>query len=268
MTALRTGRIRLLVQHEPYGGRVIRIAATLLMVVALAAGCGDDGGEATDPDRTTSSSTDSGSTTSTGGSSTTVDPDDLPGEPIDLFPYEGARLAVVGVAADDTLNVRTGPGTEFEVAMTLGPLHDGVTATGRNRQIEGGGIWAEVTDDGRTGWANTAFLLQPGQVTDETATLYPAPADRPTAPTMEELAAVVAERVASQEPPSDVTIVDGPRVGDLGEVTVDVLGLADDAVGGLRLHLFAEPASGSFTLRTVEQTVLCSRGVTDDGLCV
>jgi hypothetical protein len=246
-----------------------RIAVALLIVVGIAAGCGDDGGEATDPERTTTTtSSDSGPSTSptTGASSTTMDPADLPGEPFDLFPYEGARLAVVGVAADDTLNVRTGPGMEFEVVMTLDPLHDGATATGRNRQLEGKGIWAEITDDGRTGWANTAFLLQPGQVTDETATLYPTPADRPTAPTMEELADTVAGRSSSEEPPSEVTIVDGPTVGDVGEVTVDVIGLGDDSVGGVRLQIIAEPSGGSFTVRTVTQTVLCARGVTD-GLC-
>jgi hypothetical protein len=253
-----------------------RIVAVALIVVGIAlTGCGDDGDGATGTESTTSS-TDPGSTTGsdgsttsgTDGSPTTLDPADLPGEPFDLFPYEGAKLAVVGVAADDTLKVRTGPGTEFEVAMTLDPLHQGAVATGRNRQIEGGGIWAEISDGGRTGWANTAFLLQPGQVTDETAARYPTPADRPTAPTMEELAATVAQASASQEPPSKITIVDGPTVGDLGEVTVDVIGLGDDAAGGVRLHLFAEPSGGSFTLRTVEQTVLCSRGVTDDGLCV
>jgi hypothetical protein len=249
-----------------------RIAVALCIVVGLAAGCGDDGGEATDPDRTTTTtSTDPGSgsstSTSTSGPATTMDPADLPGEPFDLFPYEGATLAVVGVAADDTLNVRTGPGMEFEVVMTLDPLHDGAIATGRNRQLDGEGIWAEITDDGRTGWANTAFLLQPGQVTDETATLYPTPADRPTASTMEELADTVAARSSSEEPPSEVTIVDGPTVDDLGEVTVDVIGLGDDAVGGVRLQIMAEPSGGSFTLRTVSQTVLCSRGVTD-GLCV
>lgn len=264
--------------RTPYRADMVRLAAVLIVVGLAVTGCGEDDGEASDPDPTTSST---GSTTTSAssstepppgtgpdGSPTTLDPADLPGEPFDLFPYEGAELAVVGVAADDTLNVRTGPGTEFDVLMTLDPLHQGAVATGRNRQIEGDGIWAEITDGGRTGWANAAFLLQPGQVTDETANRYPTPAERPTAPTLEELADTVAEAFASEEPKSRVTTVDGPTEGDLGEVTVDVIGLGDDAVGGVRLHLFAEPAGGSFTLRTVEQTVLCSRGVTEDKLCV
>jgi hypothetical protein len=62
-------------------------------------------------------------------------------------------------------------------------------------------------------------------------------------------------------------VVDGPHVGDLGEVTVDVVGLADDSILGWRLHVFAQPEGATFHVRTVEQTVLCARGA-DAGLCV
>lgn len=173
------------------------------------------------------------------------------------------------VAADDTLNVRSGPGVDFEVLVELEPLATGVVATGHNRSLGEAGFWSEITVDGVTGWANTRYLLQPGEVRDITAELYPTPADRPSAETMLELAELVGGAVASEEPPSDIVVVDGPTVGDLGEVTVDVIGLGDDAVGGMRLTVFAEPAPGgeSFTVRTVEATTLCSRGVTDDGLC-
>ena len=47
--------------------------------------------------------------------------------------------------------------------------------------------------------------------------------------------------------------------------------LGDDAVKGYRLRIFAEPAAiadAGFLLNSVEATLLCSRGVTDDGLCV
>jgi hypothetical protein len=59
-----------------------------------------------------------------------------------------------------------------------------------------------------------------------------------------------------------------PTVGDLGEVTYDVIGLGDDAVYGYRLHVFGEPVTDGFSLRTVERTYLCSRGVDADELCV
>jgi hypothetical protein len=60
-----------------------------------------------------------------------------------------------------------------------------------------------------------------------------------------------------------------PTVGDLGEVTYDVVGLGDDALGGVRIHIFGDPAEGEgFILSSVERTFICSRGVTDDGFCI
>ena len=197
----------------------------------------------------------------------------LPGERIEIYPYEGARLAVVGVAADDTLNVRTGPGTDYPVAFDLEPLADDIRATGHNRTV-GEGTWAEVDAGGRSGWASVRFLLQPGLVEDVTARWYPSPSDRPSASTMTALAQAVERRWRqesigsdrSDEPGSRVVVVDGPHSGDLAEVTVDVLGLHDDTLGGVRLHVFAERAAGRFTVRTVEVTELCRRGVTE-GRC-
>lgn len=253
-----------------------RSSAVLLTAVLLLSACGDDDGAqtassgsdtTTTTEATTSTTDDAGATTTTTSTSPTTG--ELPGEEIDIFPYEGAALAVVGVAADDVLNVRTGPGTGFEVAFELEPLADDVVATGHNRMIEGEGMWAEVTSGPRIGWANAGYLLQPAQVTDITTQVAPTPAELPSAETLVELAEQVAATRASQEPPSTITVVDGPTVGDLGEITVDVVGMADDSVGGERLHVFATPDPGGegFTLRTVEATLLCLRGVSD-GLCV
>lgn len=236
-------------------------AGPFFIALALLLGaCGDDddGGGAGAASTTQPSET----TATTGGGA-------LPGERVEIYPYQGAKLAVVGVAAGDTLNVRSGPGTDFDVVYDLGPTAMNATATGHNRSV-GDAFWSEISADGRTGWANTSFLLQPGQVDDITAAMFPTPADRPTAKTMAELAQAVAQRRASEEPPSRIVVVEQPTVGDLGEVTVDVIGLGDDSVGGERLKIFAQPGPGgeSFTVRTVEATTFCSRGVTDDGLCV
>jgi hypothetical protein len=232
-----------------------RLLAAGVAVSMLLAGCSsdDDGGSRAEPT-----------------SSTQTTAAALPGERAEIYPYQGARLAVVGVAAADKLHVRSGPGVDFAVAFDLGPVAENAVATGHNRSVAGGGFWSEIRVNGQTGWANTTFLLQPGQVTDITATLFPTPAQRPKAETMEGLGRVVAGRRASTEPASNIVVVDGPTVGDLGEVTVDVIGLGDDAQGGERLKIFAEPgpAGARFTVRTVEATALCSRGVTGDGLCV
>jgi hypothetical protein len=76
--------------------------------------------------------------------------------------------------------------------------------------------------------------------------------------------------MSSDDPPSRIVMSVAPTVGDLGEVTYDVVGLGDDALGGVRLHVFGDPAEGGegFVLSNVERTFICSRGVTDDGFCV
>jgi hypothetical protein len=73
--------------------------------------------------------------------------------------------------------------------------------------------------------------------------------------------------MASEEPESDIVLTSAPDVGDLGEVTYDVVGLGDDAVRGVRLHVFGQPVDEAFTLHTVEMTALCGRGE-DQGACV
>jgi hypothetical protein len=240
-----------------------RLAVAVLAGLTLVA-CGDDGTDlgTTTPDSTTT-------TTTTIAETTTTDESSLPGERVEIYPYEGAALAVVGVAADDTLNVRAGPGVDFDVVTELPPLTDGIVATGHNRSLSEAGFWSEVTVEDRTGWVNTAFVSQPGQTVDATTRLFPTPADRPQAATLAELADAVAAEVASTEPPSDIVIVSAPQsTDDGGEVIVDVIGLGDDSVAGERLHVFAMRNGDTFALRSVESTVLCARGVADGGLCV
>jgi hypothetical protein len=247
-----------------------------VLLLALAACGGDDDGDVTAGDDTTTTETADDTTTTTttttvaeepdGTTTTTADPGPLPGERVEIFPYEGAQLIVVGVEAGDRLNVRVRPGVEAGVAFDLAPLADGLVATGHNRRLEGSGQWSEITAAGRTGWANSAYLSHRGQTNDVTSEVVTG--ERPRASTIRELGLAVARQRASQEPPSDIVVVARPTVGDLAEVTVDVLGSGDDSVAGERLHVFGEPVAGGVVLRTVEATVLCLRGVTDDGLCL
>ena len=188
----------------------------------------------------------------------------LPGEPIDLFWQEGDVLGVVGVAFDDVLNVRDVPAGE--IVATLDPLADDVVTTGRARSLPTS-IWLELTRDGSTGWASVRFLAYIGATVDGTASVVAALGGIPTAETMLDLGLLVAESQASEEPPSDIVVSVAPTVGDLGEVTYDVIGLGDDAVFGVRLHVFGAPDGEGFSLMSVEITALCSRGVTPDGLC-
>lgn len=248
-----------------------RTVACLLTASLFVVACGDDDDvEATAEDTTTTVEDTTTTSTSAAPTSSTA-PGELPGERIEIFPYEDAELAVVGVEADDTLNVRSGPSVDFEVVAELDPLAEGMNATGHNRSLDDG-FWAEIDVDGTVGWANVKYLAQLGRVDDITTEVVDRAGERPRTDTMLQLGQLVADqRTSDQAPQTEVTVVDGPTVdGDLGEITVDLLGFGDDAVGGERLHIFGEEGEGgeSFVLRTVERTLFCIRGVTDDGLCV
>lgn len=258
------------------------LALTVALVLGLAA-CGDDGGDedtgastttaaaetsTTAADGATTTAGEATTTTAEDGSTTTaVADEDLPGEPIDIYPYEGAHLGVVGVEAGDTLNVRTGPGTDFDVVAELNPLSQEPTATGRNRTLDDGSLWVEVAVGDETGWVNGGYVAQPGAVVDITADVPAASGE-----TAVELAEVIAAGRASSDegPQPTVTVVAGPNEDEGGEeVTVDIIGLADDAQKGERLIVVAAPATGGtgYAVVSVESIALCARGVTGDGLC-
>jgi len=262
-------------------------STAVLLTLALASGaCGGS-----DPDATSTASTDDGSqasttagSTSTAGSASTSETTTastsgttaangdtattLPGEPFVGFAQPGDRLIVVGVAHDDTLNVREGPGTDYAVMTSLAPTEPKVVATGEARLLDRS-LWYGLDVDSGQGWANASFLAFEGGVDDVTSQVVASIGERPQAETMVDLGMIVAEDRSSSDVDSDVVMVVAPTVGDLGEVTFDVIGLADDSIYGLRLHVFGEPLPGGegFGLRSVEQTSLCGRGASASGLC-
>lgn len=190
----------------------------------------------------------------------------LPGEPVRGFATVGDELAVVGISHDDVLNVRAGPGISFAPIAGLDPTGTAV-ATGAARDL-GLVVWYEVSTDGTTGWVNSRFMAFLGATDDATARVVDRLGAYPSAGSMDELGRIVAGSQASTEPPSVVVMTVGP-IGDLGEVTYDVIGLGDDSVYGYRLHVFGEPVGDGFSLHTVERTALCGRGVTSgNGSCV
>ncbi len=218
-----------------------------------------------DTSSTTSSSSSTSSTTTTtasGGSTT------LPGEEFIGYVADGDVLGVVAVRHDDVLNIRALPGAGQPVVATAAPTQADLVATGRARLLPGS-IWFEVTKAGTTGWANSRFLGHVAGTDDVTATFLADYGERPVAETLVQLGELVAAEFASVDPPSQIVLTVAPSVGDLGEVTYDVIGLGDDSVLGFRLHLFAVEGAGgeSFELRTIEQTVFCMRGTSGE-ICV
>lgn len=245
---------------------------TTLVVTALGlvvAACGVDSGvsdtSTTAVDAATATTEATIATTTTTGSTTTTA---MRGDPVDLVPPAGAELGVVGVAHDDVLNLRAAPGADQGVVDEIPPTYDGLVAEGETRSLPA--FWTKVDYEGSKGWVNMRYLAYLGTTDDMTSQVISEMGGRPEAATMTELGRMVAEALASEDPPSDIVEVVEASVGDLGEVTFDVVGLGDDSVRGLRLHVFGEPSDGGFTLRTVEWTVLCdpSRGVDADGSCV
>ena len=218
------------------------------------------------PTTTATPTTTVAATTTTGASTTTTT---WVGEPIDVGPTAGAVLAVVGVAFDDTLNVRAGPGTEHAVAITLEPLFDDIVATGDHWLVPGA-IWNQITAKGVTGWANSSFMAYLGSVDDATANIIANGFGgvTPTASTMLELGVLVGEATSGDALGSRVVVSVAPTTGDLGEITVDVIGLEDDALFGVRLHIFGQSDGDGFSLKTIERQLLCGRGVTADGVCI
>ncbi len=222
--------------------------------------------ETTEPstaEPTEASTTTTEATTTTTEATTTT----LVGEPFDGFMDDGDVIGVVGVEADDVLNVRAAPDAGSAIIATLEPTATGIEATG-DEWLRPGSIWYEIRVDGSTGWVNSSYVAFIGGTDDFTAG-YIDLHGRTTAETMNDLGLIVAENLASVDPPSRITRTVAASVGDLGEVTYDVVGIGDDATAGFRLHVFAtEDDSGdSFTLRTIERTVFCSRGLSGES-CV
>ncbi|HEU4750819.1 MAG TPA: SH3 domain-containing protein, partial [Acidimicrobiia bacterium] len=175
--------------------------------------------------------------------------------------------AVMGVAYDDTLNVRAAPGVNQPIVHELAPTADDLIALGHTRRLPGS-FWHQIEVDNITGWVSAAFVGQPTPVEDVTTSVVQTMGGIPEAGTMLDLGDLIAGALAVTDPPSRITLTVAPTEGDLGEVTFDIVGLEDDAVSGFRIHIFGAPGGEGFYLDTVEARNFCSRGVDHQGFCV
>lgn len=245
-----------------------KLTFSALALALVVAACGGGGDAA---DSTTTTTTEPKPTTATSEATTTrpetTTTTELPGKPIDFGPAEGDTVAVIGVAHDDVLNLRAAPGANQEILAEIPNLADGLTTLGHTRDT-GDSFWIEVEYDGTTGWVHYGFIGYLGVTDDMTSTVIDQLGKTPVAETMVDIGAAVAATFASDEPESEIVLTVISTVGDLGEVTYDVIGIGDDAVRGFRVHVFGQPEVGTFGLKSVEVTTLCGRGVTDEGLCL
>lgn len=280
------------------GTQVRYILAAVVVLGGLLVGCGDDiEVTATTAEETSSTVEDVTSSTTTNSAPTTTMPtittptttsttalvpptaplpeSELPGTAFDLAPAPGAVLTVIGVRYDDVLHVRYAPGTDQPVVADLAPVDEDYIATGRARALTQSIWWEVTTVDGTHGWVSARFTARRGPTTDVTSEVIAKLGDPPTAETMLELGQIVADALKPVDPeitPLIVPVV-APTAGDLGEVTYDVVGLADDSTRALRIHVFGQPDDGGegFTLKSAEETGMCDsvRGGpgTFDGAC-
>ena len=253
-----------------------RLGVLVLTTVLLAASCGDSAdpttttappGTTVAPTTTTAAPTTMATTSTTSTTSAAPTTTALPGEPIDYGPTAGDKIAVVGVRYDDVLNLRAAPGTDQTILTGLAPTYDNMIAKGNTRMLPAS-FWFEVDAGGTVGWVSARFVAYLGAVDDYTSRIVADVGETPFAETMLDLADIVADSLKSQgEPESRITTTVTPTVGDLGEVTIDIIGFGDDALFGLRVVIFGQPDGDGFSLMAAEGQSLCGRGVAD-GLCV
>lgn len=251
--------------------RRIRTALLLSLFTALlATSCGGEDDTATTDGASTPS--DPVITPAPPNSDPDVTPDTPPAEPgvpIEWFVNEGDVLAVVGVAFDDTLNIRVRPGTDQEVVATTAPISN-LVATGKARSLTES-IWYEVEADSTTGWVNSNFVAYLGRQVTATRTFTGVEsglnleADSPA-----ELGRMVAELVATVDPPARIVMSAAPTSSQVeANVTYDVVNIGDDAILGYRLEVWAkEPPGRPWSIREVEQTALCARGLSAQRECL
>jgi hypothetical protein len=212
----------------------------------------------------TTSTTHAASTTTMAAATTTTT---LAGTPVDFGPAEGDVLMVIGVRYDDVLNLRAAPGADQPISAEIPPTYTELVAEGNTWQLPSS-FWVEVDYEGTAGWVHMSYIGYEGDTSDDTSRIVSELGENPVEAIMTDLGELVAELYATDdEQGSDVVQVTPVGSGDLSEVTYDVVGLADDAIRGVRLHIFAEEATDGFSLKSVEVTAICGRGV-DDGVCV
>lgn len=147
-----------------------------LVLALLVAACGDA--------TVTSTSTAADASTSTAGTSapTTAAPTTTSTTPAAStttipggFDVAVTEFCVTGTASDDTLNLRTGPGTEFEDIGDLAFDATGVRNTGVAAYDQVGRLWYQVVSGETTAWAASWFLA--AAPCEASAGLYDDPSD-------------------------------------------------------------------------------------------
>jgi hypothetical protein len=248
----------------------------------LGAGCSTPSDDV--PLDTTTSSTSSNtstvaertSTTATTVSTASAAPTTVRGLPGESYEGSGPRtgdfVAVVGVAHDDVLNVREGPGTSFDIVSTLDPTTVDIPVTGK-AWLLANSLWYEIAIDSGTGWVNSSFIGLLGATDDATVLVHDMLGNPLAADDFHYLGATIADAFLGAEGSSWIALVEVSQGGSssaIPSVMFDTIGLSDDSLKGYRfvIHATHETTDGPYELHSVERTFICRRGLTPENLCL
>ena len=252
--------------------RLLAAAAAVLLVASVSTACAwatdpsPEGPTASPTDPTPSPTDIEPATETPSEESTDAEPtppaeEDLPGEPVDGFPGAGVALTIVGVSSQEILNLRIGPGVDFDSIARM-PPDTRLTATGRNRDLGSSvGTWYQVRAGDDVGWVISTYVAELGASRDVTDQFDPAPrADSPG-----DLIDVVVTAWGGD--PASAVVVYGPITIDDLQFRVDVPSASDDSVVGARLFVVARVTNDRYIVTRVTATQLCARGVSGTGDC-
>ncbi len=201
---------------------------------------------------------------------------EIPGAALDYGPVAGESLHVVGVRHDDVLNFRVDPDPTSAVVATVAPLHEALTIIASGQAwIAPSGTWWKVTVNGEQAWANQSYLASIGHGDDFFYDVSKALGIL-RFETITDAAQAVAGTHTSETPESRVVIVGAPLTSGSGAgMAVDVLGLGDDSLKGIRIRIeveFIYDDSGenveAVVLTDVYMNPLCARGSEAPGRCL
>ena len=178
---------------------------------------------------------------------------------------------------DGGLNIRVAPGVPNDI-VGVSPRSSALVTTGACATLGSVDWWkVETVDDGIDGWVSSRFLSEftvfnpgVGKAIDDPASVGA------SAETLEALAALIAESYGFDDDRVITMTSDEPAIdAQGGAATFEMTGLKDDASNGFIVEIIFvfdknEGDGGeieSFTATKVTNYALCSRGVTDTGLC-
>lgn len=179
-------------------------------------------------------------------------------------------IVPVGLGAAETLPLRAFAGNEQSILADIPAAATGLAGLDGAFETPDGMTWWLVSLDGRhQGWVKANEVAYPGAsrvVSVDVAGRL----DRSVFASPQELALTVAEQYRDRAGGEVAIVSITPAAGEEPAVVlVDVTGLADDSVSGTRLEVIARTETpGEYRITAVNETPLCARGVTGDGLCL